>query len=90
MNTWEIQARNFITSKKANVEFCLLEFCATEIVTWKFHMDKSTKGMYDIITGRNLLTDLGLDLKLYDHVIVHGKVPYEGFPEPMVDVSNYN
>ena len=60
---WETQARKFTTSKKANVEFYLPEFSVTKIVTWKCHMDDSTKGRYDMILGRHLLTALGLDLK---------------------------
>ena len=33
--TWGTQARKFTTSKKVNVDFCLPEFIAMEIVTWK-------------------------------------------------------
>ena len=60
--TWENQFGNFTTSKKVNVEFCLPEFGATKIVTWRCHVDKSTNSTYYIILGRYLLTTLGLDL----------------------------
>ena len=38
--TWGTQARKFTTSKKVNVDFCLPEFSATKIVSWKCHVDK--------------------------------------------------
>ena len=33
------QDGKFTTSNKVNVDFCLLEFSATKIVTWKCHVD---------------------------------------------------
>ena len=60
--TWETQAGKFTTSKKVNVDFCLPEFSATKIVSWKCHVDKKTNSMYDMNLGRDLLTELGLDL----------------------------
>ena len=66
---WETQARKFTTSKKVNIDFCLQEFRATKTMTWKFHIDESTNGRYDMTLGRDLLTALGLDLKCSEHVI---------------------
>ena len=48
-------------------------------MTWKFHLDESTKGRYYMILGRNVPTALGLDLKFSDHVIVGVEGPYEGY-----------
>ena len=67
---WETQSGNLMTSKKVNVDFCLPEFSATKIVTWKCHMDESTNGRYDMILGRDLLTALGLDLKFSENVLI--------------------
>ena len=67
---WEAQSREFTTWKKVNVEFCLSGFSATKIVMWKFHVDESTYGRYDMILGRYLLTAMGLDLKFYDNAIL--------------------
>ena len=39
-NMWEIQAGKFTTSQKVNVDFCLPEFSATKIVSWKYHINK--------------------------------------------------
>ena len=35
----------------------------------KYHVDDSVKGRYDIIIGQYILTELGLNLILYEHVI---------------------
>ena len=42
-----------------------------------------------MILDRDLLTALGLDLKISENVIHSGEGPYEGCSAPMVDVSNY-
>ena len=43
-----------------------------------------------MILDRDLLTALGLDLKISENVIHSGEGPYEGCSAPMVDVNNYN
>ena len=86
---WETQSEKSTTSKKVTVDFCLPRFSAKNIVTWKWHVDESTNGRYDMILGRDLFTALGLDLKFSDNVILGGRGPYEGSSVPMVDVSNY-
>ena len=85
---WETQAENFTTSKKLNVEFCLLGFIVAKIVTWKFQVGESTNSRYNMILGRYLLTALGLDLKFYENVIIGGELPYKGYSTSMVGVSN--
>ena len=59
-------------------------------MTCKYHVDESTNSKYDMILGRDLLTALGLDLKVYDNTIIFGEGPYEGCSKPMVDISNYD
>ena len=61
--TWETQAVKFTTSKKVNIYFCLPEYSATKIVSWKCHVDNKNNSRYYIILGRDLLTALVLDLK---------------------------
>ena len=87
-NMQETQASKFTTSKKANVYFCLPEFSATKIVSWKFHVGDSTAGRYNMILGRYLLTALGLDLKFSKNIFIDGEGPYEGCLGPMIDVLN--
>ena len=36
---------------------------------WNYHVDDPYKGRYDMISGRKLLTVLGLNIKLFDNVI---------------------
>ena len=88
--TWETQSGKFTTSKKANIDFCLPEFSATKIVSWKCHLDKKTNSRYDMILGRDLLSALGLDLNFSQNLIIGGEGPYEGCLEPMSDFSNYD
>ena len=58
-------------------------------MTWKCHVDDSTKVRYDIILRQEILTELGLYLKLYKHVIKVDYVPYKGSITPMVDFVTY-
>ena len=85
---WETQSGKFTTSKKVNIDFFLLEFSATNIVTWKCHVEESTNSRYDIILGRDLINALGMDLKFSENIIVDGEGLHEGLSAPMVDVSN--
>ena len=87
---WENQAWKSTTSKRVNIDFFFPEFSATKIVTWKFHMEKSTNSIYYMILGRDLLTTLGMDLKFSDNVIIGEEVTYKWCSSPMFYVSNYN
>ena len=55
------QDGNITTSLKVEVEFTLPELSATDSVKWKYNVDESAKGRYDMILGRDLLTDLELN-----------------------------
>ena len=55
---------------------------------WKFRVDESTNGRYEMVLGRDLLTALGLDLRFSNNAIIGRKVPYKGCSTPIVDVSN--
>ena len=43
----------------------------------------------DMILGRDLLTGLGLKLRLSDHIIEAYYGPFKGSTSPMVDLSTY-
>ena len=58
------------------VDLSLMEFSATKIVTQKFHVDDSTEKRYDTILGTDLLTKLGLGIKISEHIIIVGDGPY--------------
>ena len=56
---------------------------------WIWHVDDSAKGRYNLILGRYLLTESGLDLKLSEHVIKADDRPFKGSKIPMVDLGTY-
>ena len=55
---WYTQARNVTTNIKVEMDFTLPALSTTNVMTWKFHVDDSAKGRYDMILGRDLLTEL--------------------------------
>ena len=42
-------------------------------VTWKFYIDESTNGRYDMILGRDLLTALGMYIKFSGEIYLGEK-----------------
>ena len=59
---WHIKEGNITTNLKVRIDSTLPELRATKIMTWNFHVGESTKGVYDMILGRDILTDLLLTL----------------------------
>ena len=55
----------------------------------KFHIDDPAKDVYDIILGRDILTQLRLNLKWYDHFIEADDVPLKGSTSPTVRLGTY-
>ena len=58
-------------------------------MTWYCHVDDSTKGRYDIILGRYLLTLLGLNIKSSEQVIEVDYGPLKGLTAAVVDLGGY-
>ena len=58
-------------------------------MTWKCRLDDSAKGRYDMILGRNLLTELGLNLKLSEHAIKYDDRPFKEYTPPMFNLVTY-
>ena len=52
-------------------------------------MDDSAKVRYNIIIGKYLLTELGLNMKLSEHFIKVDNGPLKGSSAPMVDLGTY-
>ena len=59
-------------------------------MTWKFHVNDSAKGRYDMILGRDILTELGLNLKFFDHVIEAYERPFRGSMAPIFILVHMN
>ena len=57
---WQTQAINFTTDLTVKAYFTLTAFSAKNDVTLKSHMDDFNKGIYNMISGQYLLTELGL------------------------------
>ena len=53
---YHTQAGNITTDLEVKVDFTLLPNSATDVMTWKCHVDESAKGKYDMILGQYLLT----------------------------------
>ena len=86
---WHTQDGNITTNHRVKVDFTLPALSATNIVTWKSHVDNSANGRYDMTLGRHLLTELGLNLKLSEHVIKTDDGPLKGYTTLMVDLDMY-
>ena len=52
-------------------------------------MDDSAKGRYDMILGRDISTELWLNIKYSEHVIEVDDGPFNGSITPMVDLGTY-
>ena len=86
---WQIQAGNITTNLKVKVDCALPALSVMNAVTWKCHLDDSAKGRYDMILGRYLLTELGLNFKLSDHIIKADDGIFTEYTMPMVDLGTY-
>ena len=49
MMQWHTQAGNITTNLKIKVDFALLALSAKKVVMWKFNVDESAEGRYDMI-----------------------------------------
>ena len=83
---WNIHAWNITTNIKVKIDFTLPALSATNVMMWKCHADDSDKGRYDMISGRDLLTELGLNIELSEHVIKAYDGPFNESTIPMVDL----
>ncbi len=59
---WTTPAGELKTTKKAKAQFLLAEFHDDRLIEWNLHVTKNL-GAYDMIIGRDILEDLGLDIR---------------------------
>ncbi len=61
---WSTKAGSFKTNRKVNCQFTLPEFHQGKDISWTMYVDESDKRLnnYDMIIGRDLLKELGIDL----------------------------
>ena len=86
---WNMQSGNINNNPKVKYIFSLFELSATKTVMWNCHLDDSSKGMYEIILGRYILTSSALHLKLSEHVTKADYEPLKGSLASMVDLGTY-
>ena len=48
---WHTQTGNITTNNKVKVYFTLPALSAMHVMKWKFHVDESAKGRYNMILG---------------------------------------
>ena len=86
---WNTQAWNITTNLKVKVYFNLPAIIAMNALMWKLHVDDSVKGRHNMILGRDILTELWLNLKYSEQVIKADDGPSKGSTIPMVDLGTY-
>ena len=67
---WTMKGGNFQTSQKCNTTFILNELFKNKSIEWNLHVD-STPGphRYDMILGRDVLSELGITLDFIDQTM---------------------
>ena len=86
-NKQEVKTRKFTTGSgtlkikyEANIKFTLPEFSNFKIINWEFHVTDYEDLGYDMILGRDIMTQLGINLS-FDKSVIH----WEGTEVPMRD-----
>ena len=61
---WVTKAGKFNTTKKCEIEFTLPVFNEKKVITWNCYVDEedNSNSNYDMIIGRDILHELGIDL----------------------------
>ena len=59
---WSTKAGSFQTKRKAIVSFRLPELHPDKTLSWEFHVDEQQLTHYDLLIGRDLLNEVGIDL----------------------------
>ena len=86
---WHTQDGNITANIKVAVGFTLPGLSPAYVVTWNCHVDEYTKGRYDTIIRRYLLTELVLNLKLSGNAMESYYVTFKGSTETTVDLVTY-
>ena len=77
---WSTKGGFFKTNKVCNITFMLPLFHKDKDITWKAHVDERnpTGCRYDLIVGRDLMAELGMDQKFSEGTMVwdDAEVPY--------------
>ena len=75
---WNTQVGNITTNLKVKIDSILPALSPMNVMTWNCHVVDSSKGRYYMILGKYLFTELGLNIKLSEHVIKSDDGPFNG------------
>jgi len=79
---WKTPNGNFATSKQVRAMFCMPELHSNKFIEWNVHVTKDL-GAYDMIIGRDVLQNLGIDLRFSDST-----VEWDGAEIPFKDIDS--
>jgi len=79
---WTTPAGELTTKKSCRAKFIMPELHDNRVIEWNFHVTKSI-GAYDMIIGRDMLEDLGIDIRFSDKT-----VEWDGQDMPFKDASD--
>ena len=85
---WMTQAGEFTTTKKWATKFVLPEFTVNKIIDWNVHVFENKNPMYDLIIGRDLLHELGIDLLFSEGIMKWDTVIVPMKPKSFLSNSN--
>ena len=86
---WHTQSGNITTNLKVKVDFTSPAISTTNVVTWRYHVDDSARGKYNMILRWDLLTEFGLNIKFSEHVIEADDGPFKGYTTPMFAIASH-
>ena len=66
---WKTAAGIFQTNRTAKIYFTLPEFYEGKLIEWKVHLFPATNNNYEMIIGRDLLTELGIEFSFSKQIM---------------------
>jgi len=87
---WHTKAGTFTTTKKCKTTFILDEFYENKEIEWNLYVDSSPgPHKYDMIVGRDLLSELGITLNFSDQTVTwQDSTIHMKDPELLSDISS--
>jgi gag-polyprotein putative aspartyl protease len=88
---WTTPAGTLQTTAMCRSQFSMPELHDNRVIEWEFHVTK-TMGAYDMILGRDLLTDLGIDVKCSNMTVSwdHADIPWKDMTQDMEENFHIN
>ena len=68
--SWTTAAGQMTTNKKVKIHFNLPEFYENKIIEWEAHVLEGNQSNYDMIIGRDIIKELGIDINFSKETMV--------------------